>query len=67
VKPSNAGFNKCLHSESNTQPPGGYAHVTSDFSVRLNLASMCHATWEKKTCFPCQNEKYCKSKILASI
>jgi len=44
VKPSNAGFNKCLHSESNTQPPGGYAHVTSDFSVRLNLASMCHAT-----------------------
>ena len=38
MKPSNASFNKCLHPESNTRPPGGYAHVTSDFSARLNLA-----------------------------
>ena len=47
----NEEFRCWVQLELNTRQLGGYAHVTLDFSVRLNLASMWCATWEKKLVF----------------
>ena len=48
---SNEGFRCWVQLELNTRPLGGYAHVTLDFSARLNVASMWRATGEKKNMF----------------